>query len=105
VMIARGATRNPWLFAQIAARLAGDVAPEPTVDDRRRLIVDHFARVLDRESERRALYKLKKFTGIYSYGLPDGVSLRRRIEGFSRAEDLFSAVAGFLDEAVARQAA
>jgi len=94
VMVGRGATKNPWIFAQIAARLAvekdgggdgGEGAPaEPTLEDRRRLILDHFETVIRREVVERddevfALHKLRSFTNRYSHGVPDGRALRRRI--------------------------
>jgi nifR3 family TIM-barrel protein len=49
VMIGRGATKNPWIFRQIAARMSGGRVSQPTLDDRRRLILDHFATVIERE--------------------------------------------------------
>src|SRR5262249_54509984 len=42
VMIGRGATTNPWIFRQIAARLQGGAWTEPTLEDRRDLILGHF---------------------------------------------------------------
>jgi len=92
VMIGRGATRNPWIFRQVAARLSGGRAPEPTLDDRRRLILEHFHTVVEREPETLALHKLRSFTKWYSHGLPGGQSLRRRISRLDTAEDFFAAV-------------
>ena len=80
VMIGRGATRNPWIFRQIAARLSGGRVAEPTLEDRRRLILDHFRTVVEREDEVRALHKLRSFTNRYSHGVPEGRRLRRRIQ-------------------------
>lgn len=84
VMVGRGATRNPWIFRQIAARLSGDRIAEPTLEDRHRLIREHFETVIQREEveggdEVFALHKLRVFTRWYSQGLPEGVRLRRRI--------------------------
>jgi nifR3 family TIM-barrel protein len=97
VMIGRGATRNPWIFRQIAARLSGGRLPEPTLEDRRGLILDHFRTVIEREDPRLALHKLRTFTGKYSQGLPDGQRLRRRIEGLVEAEDFLELIAGHFD--------
>src|SRR5206468_10197232 len=41
VMIGRGATKNPWLFRQIAARMEGSRVGEPTLADRRGLLLEH----------------------------------------------------------------
>lgn len=97
VMIGRGATRNPWIFRQTAARLssgkpAGGRLPEPSLEDRRRLILGHFRAVAEREPETLALHKLRGFTKWYSHGLPDGHLLRRRIATLAGAEDFLAAV-------------
>src|SRR5436309_9719106 len=65
VMIGRGATRNPWLFRQIAARLSGGATPEPTLADRCDLILGHFRLLAEREASSYAMHKLRKFTGWY----------------------------------------
>lgn len=92
VMIGRGATRNPWIFRQIAARRSGGRIPEPTLDDRRRLILDHFATVIEREERTQALHKLRAFTNRYSRGLPDGQRLRRQITELAEPADFVAAV-------------
>jgi tRNA-dihydrouridine synthase B len=96
VMIGRGATRNPWIFRQIAARLPGrqghGEAPEPTLDDRRTLILHHFATLIREERPTKALHKLRLFTRWYSYGLPDGARLRRRIATLDEASEFPAAV-------------
>ncbi|MEO1365654.1 MAG: tRNA dihydrouridine synthase DusB [Acidobacteriota bacterium] len=79
VMVGRGATRNPWLFLQIKAKLSNGLLPAPTLDDRRRLVLDHFRTVKDREDETLTLHKMRTFTHWYSHGLPDGKTLRRQI--------------------------
>ncbi|HEV8630449.1 MAG TPA: tRNA-dihydrouridine synthase [Thermoanaerobaculia bacterium] len=101
VMIGRGATRNPWIFRQAAALLAGDRFAAPSLAERRSLVLDHFHAVLAREPAPRALHKLRTFTGVYSHGLPAGERLRRQIQGIPDAPALLAAVAGFFDELAA----
>ncbi len=98
VMIGRGATKNPWLFQQIAARMAGSEVAEPTVKDRRDLILAHFRRVAERDPSRFALHKLRKFTGWYTHGLPHGRKLRQRINELPDVESFLQAVEEFFDE-------
>lgn len=107
VMVGRGATRNPWIFRQIAARMSGGRVSEPTLADRRRLILDHFHTVIAREDEENVvLHKLRSFTNRYSRGVPQGRKLRRRISELETPSDFvdaweghFAAVAGRLEEA------
>ncbi len=104
VMIGRGATRDPWLFRRIAARLAGGRWPEPSLEERRDLILDHFRAVVEREPPGFALHKLRTFTGWYSHGLPRGQELRRGISRLRTAPEFLLAIeAHFAD--LARAAA
>jgi tRNA-dihydrouridine synthase len=105
VMIGRAATTNPWIFAQIAARLEGSTIPEPTLADRRRLVLDHFRMVAAREEGAYALHKLRKFTGWYTHGLPHGRRLRQRIQQLPDVPTFLAAVESFFEEIRELQAA
>ncbi len=105
VMVGRAATKNPWLFRQIEARLSGGRVPEPTVEDRRALVLDHFYRVAEREPSRHALHKLRKFTGWYTHGLPHGRRLRERINQLPDVATFLAAVEEFFATLPAEQAA
>lgn len=103
VMIGRGATRNPWIFRQIAEGLgwsAGQGAGDsvgPTLADRRELVLSHFRSVAERDPERDALHKLRKFTGWYSHGLPRGRDLRRKINDLPDVAAFLAEVEAFFD--------
>lgn len=98
VMVGRGATRNPWLFRQIAARMAGSRFHEPTLSDRRDLILGHFRMVAEREGGTWALHKLRKFTGWYTHGLPNGRKLRQEINQLPDVPSFLAAVEDFFAE-------
>ena len=101
LMIGRGATRNPWIFRQIGAHLSGGAIAQPTLEDRRDLILGHFRMVAERESSKFALHKLRKFTGWYTHGLPGGRNLRRQIQQLPDVPSFLVAVEEFFDEALA----
>ena len=105
VMVGRGATRNPWIFAQIAARLSDGRLPEPTLEDRRDLVLDHFRTVWERERAKpiHALHKMRTFTSWYSHGLPGGKALRRKIQAPEGPEAFLSMITEFFDGALADQ--
>jgi len=105
VMVGRGATRNPWIFRQIAARMDGSRVGEPTVADRRDLILEHFHMVAEREHSTFALHKLRKFTGWYTHGLPNGRKLRQAINQLPDVETFLATVESFLDEILVEEAA
>ncbi|MEM1180909.1 MAG: tRNA dihydrouridine synthase DusB [Acidobacteriota bacterium] len=105
VMVGRGATRNPWLFLQIAAKLSQGRLPEPTLEDRRRLVVDHFRTVQAREDETMTLHKMRTFTHWYSHGLPDGKALRRQIGTPPNAAAFLKMIEQYFEDQLAAESA
>jgi tRNA-dihydrouridine synthase B len=95
VMIGRASLTNPWIFRQTAALLAGAAPPKPTLAERHALMRTHFDEVLAREDARTALHKLRKFTGWYTHGLPDGRHLRQRLSELDSAEAVMDALAAY----------
>lgn len=102
VMIGRAATKNPWIFRQIASHLSdrgeGATLHEPTLADRRALVLSHFQMVAEREPSLYALHKLRKFTGWYTYGIPHGRKLRQRINDLRDVPAFLAEVERFFDE-------
>jgi nifR3 family TIM-barrel protein len=92
VMIGRASLANPWIFRQAAELLAGQLPTEPTLTERRDIIVWHFRQVLDRDDERTALHRLRTFTGWYTHGLPEGRTLRRQLSSLTTAPAVLAAV-------------
>ena len=105
VMIGRGATKDPWIFRQIAARLDGSRVSEPTLADRRDLILEHFRLVAEREASKFALHKLRKFTGWYTHGLPNGRKLRQAINQLPDVPTFLATVETFLADLLVEEAA
>jgi nifR3 family TIM-barrel protein len=98
IMIGRGATRNPWIFRQTASLLSDGTIGEPSLADRRDLILQHFQRVSEREPSGYALHKLRKFTSWYTHGLPNGRKLRQRINDLPSTAAFLQAVEEFFGE-------
>jgi tRNA-dihydrouridine synthase B len=96
VMCGRATMKNPWIFRQIADRLSGRPPLEATLEDRRDLMLTHFA-AIERLSfdPREALHKLRTMTGWYTHGLPNGRVLRVRISELATPADFQAAVEEF----------
>jgi len=99
VMIGRASMKNPWIYRQVADRLAGRQAYEPTLDDRREVILSHFHLLLQQEDNSMALHKLRTFTGWYTHGLPGGRHLRLKIGSLHTAEAFLDEVERFFERA------
>ena len=95
-MIGRATMKNPWIFRQIADRLAGRPVREASLADRRDLMLEHFAAIEETAFEpREALHKLRTMTGWYTNGLPHGRALRVRISELATPADFRAAVVEF----------
>jgi len=100
VMIGRASMRNPWIYRQAAALLAGREPAMPTIDDRRDLILAHFSLLMTQEQDPKfALHKLRTFTGWYTHGLDGGKKLRMRINTLDTPAAFIDAVEQFFDQA------
>jgi tRNA-dihydrouridine synthase B len=95
VMIGRAAVKNPWIFRQISAVRAGAVPYDPTIEERRDLILYHFSLLREREEERFALHKIRTFTGWYTHGLPNGRILRQKIGELTSVSQFIDEIEGF----------
>jgi nifR3 family TIM-barrel protein len=98
VMIGRASMKNPWIYRQVQDLLEGRAPVEPSIEDRRDLIVEHFRLLMEQEEVSFALHKLRTFTGWYTHGLPGGKQLRARINSLPTAESFMSAVDAFFKD-------
>lgn len=96
VMIARGALANPWIFRQARDLLAGRTPRAPSLEERRRVILDHHDRLVGALPAREAFHRARKLVGFYLAGVPRrGGELRRRLneprdtDGFRLIVDAF----------------
>ena len=99
VMVGRSSMKNPWIYRQIASLLAGDTPYEPTIEDRHRVIRDHFDMVTTQEDPEFAMHKLRTFTGWYTHGLADGKRLRTQISVPQTPQAFLEVVESFFADA------
>ena len=100
VMCGRATMKNPWIFREIADRLAGRLPQPAGLSERRDLMLRHFAAIERTAHEpREALHKLRTMTGWYTHGLPNGRALRVRISELTTPDAFRSAVEEFFASA------
>lgn len=93
VMIARASLNKPWLFAQAAAALRGEpIPPDPTLEEERELMVEHFRLVCDRFGEERGAVLMRKFACCYAQGRPGAREFRKHVVAIDTAEQFFDVV-------------
>ena len=99
VMAGRATMKNPWIFRQTADLLAGRPLREASLQERRDLMLSHFAAIEESAAEpREALHKLRTMTGWYTHGLVNGRALRVRISQLATPADFRAAVIEFFQD-------
>lgn len=87
VMVARGAMGQPWLFRDIAARLATGVDPDPLPRAKRAaLVLLHFELLLEHRGEAVALRTLRQRISKYSAHLQPWPRLRHLVQALPDAQ-------------------
>jgi tRNA-dihydrouridine synthase B len=80
VMVGRGACGAPWLLSQIVRFLkTGELAPEPSVAEKREILLSHLAAMMDYYGERVALLNSRKHIAWYSRGLRGSAEFRAAV--------------------------
>ncbi len=70
VMIARASLGRPWLFQQAAAALGGQpIPPDPTLDEQRAIMLQHYELVCGRFGEEKGTLLMQKYACNYAQGL------------------------------------
>ncbi len=100
ILIGRGAMANPWIFRQIEDRIAGREPFEPTLADKRAVLLEYFDLLRADMPEIVAIGRMKQLAGQFTKGLPGGSRFRQVIyhahaiiEVLDRIEEYFETVA------------
>jgi tRNA-dihydrouridine synthase B len=87
VMIGRAGLGRPWLFRQARAALAGEpVPPDPSFEDQRRMLLEHYALVVERFGAQRGTILMRRFACCYAQGLPGARTFRANVSRVSTPE-------------------
>ena len=100
ILIGRGAMANPWIFRQIDEARRGVTPYEPTLDDKRELLLEYFDLLREDMHDFAALGRMKQLAGQFTKGLLGGSRFRTALfhsqsvdDILTRIEDYFEAVA------------
>ena len=92
VMIGRGGVGNPWIFSQILQLEQGHTLSQPTLGERRTLIMEHFTALSQRLGEYRAARAMRGPLFWYTKGLPHSSRFREGLNKIRDLESLFTQV-------------
>ena len=100
ILIGRGAMANPWIFRQIEDAIERREPFQPTLEDKRNVLLEYFDLLRADMPELPAIGRMKQLAGQFTKGLPGGSRFRTSIyhshsvdEILARIEEYFAAVA------------
>ena len=89
VAIARGAKGNPWLIKRTIHFLeTGEQLPEPSIEERRAMIVRHAELMVKYKTERLAIPEMRKHLAWYTAGLTGSAKLRAEMNSINTLDEL-----------------
>lgn len=89
VMVARGSLGNPWLIPQIDSFLnKGTVLEEPSLEEKIKVAMEHFDRVLNYKGDRIGLNEMRKHAVWYIKGVRNAAQLRDHIMQSKSPEEM-----------------
>ncbi len=104
VMIARASLNKPWLFAQAAAALKGLPIPaDPTLEQERQLLLQHFDLLCKRFGEQQAALLMRKFACCYAQGKHGARAFRKHVVMVRSAEDFRAVVKEHFPQTIVAQ--
>ena len=99
VLIGRGAMANPWIFRQIEDAIEGREVFQPTLHDKRAILLEYFDMLREDMPETPAINRMKQLAGQFTRGLQGGALFRTSIyhshsveEILTRIEEYFEAI-------------
>lgn len=98
VMIGRGAVGNPWIFKQILFLARGLPAPEPTLSERKVLIMEHFRMLSESMGEYHAARAMRGLLLWYTRGLPHSSRFRGQITRIGDLDSLVSTLNNYFSQ-------
>ncbi len=97
ILIGRGAMANPWVFRQIAETLRGEEPYQPTLDDKRAVLLEYFELLRADMPEFAAIGRMKQLAGQFTRGLPGGARFRQVIYHSHSVTEILDRIADYFE--------
>ena len=88
ILIGRGAMQNPWIFRQFQDVLDGGEPYEPTLEEKKAVLLEFFDMLREEMPELVALGKMKQLAGQFTKGLVGGAQFRQTLYHSHSAQEI-----------------
>jgi tRNA-dihydrouridine synthase len=97
ILIGRGAMANPWIFRQIEDTLAGREPVQPTLEDKRAVLLEYFDMLREDMPELAAIGRMKQLAGQFTRGLVGGALFRTTIYHSHSVEEILTRISEYFE--------
>src|SRR3989442_6910236 len=97
VLIGRGAMANPWIFRQIEDTMHGREIFQPTLADKRNILLEYFEMMREDMPEVPAINRMKQLAGQFTRGLQGGALFRTAVYHSHSADEILSRIADYFE--------
>jgi len=104
VMIGRGAIENPWIFRQAKLyRTNPDSVQNPSIEERFRLLTEHFQLSLELKGERKGIFEFRKHYAGYLKGFPNASRVRQELMNYTEPQSIIDTLQQFQMQLIERR--
>jgi nifR3 family TIM-barrel protein len=97
ILIGRGAMQNPWIFRQFADAIAGREIFQPTLEEKKSVLLEFFGMCREEMPEIVALGKMKQLAGQFTKGLVGGAQFRQTLYHSHSAEEILDNISTYFN--------
>src|SRR2546423_13229825 len=97
VLIGRGAMANPWIFRQIEDAMHGRRLFQPTLEDKRALLLEYFEMLRQDMPQMAAIGRMKQLAGQFTRGLQGGALFRTALYHSHSVEEILDRISEYFE--------
>ncbi|HEY3026759.1 MAG TPA: tRNA-dihydrouridine synthase, partial [Pyrinomonadaceae bacterium] len=97
VLIGRGAMANPWIFRQIEDAIHGREIFQPTLEDKRNILLEYFEMLREDMPEMAAIGRMKQLAGQFTRGLQGGSLFRTAVYHSHSVEEILGRISEYFE--------
>ena len=97
VLIGRGAMANPWIFRQIEDTMCGREPFQPTLEDKRALLLEYFEMLQLDMPRLPAIGRMKQLAGQFTRGLQGGALFRTALYHSHSVEEILDRISEYFE--------
>jgi nifR3 family TIM-barrel protein len=97
VLIGRGAMQNPWIFRQIEDTMHGREPFQPTLEDKRAVLLEYFDMLREDMRELAAIGRMKQLAGQFTRGLYGGALFRTAMYHSHSVEEILDRISEYFE--------